>query len=256
MAQDHTLMASRFELKYLIPEKVALQVRAFVQQHLEVDEFGVGKQDFSYPVHSLYLDSDDWEIHRRTVNGDKLRIRYYNESPKPPVFFESKRRMKDVIMKQRGAVKRSAAARILAGYLPEPGDMKSEAVEDMMAIERFIQLMMDVNAKPKMHVAYDREAYVNNFNNEVRITMDRNVRGCLRESGELVVGMEKPYVATKDMVILELKFTGRFPHWYRDLVQRFDCFQTGAAKYVETTFMHHGTRQQLHPKDIIRNMVW
>ena len=40
MAQDHTLMASRFELKYIIPERVALQVRAFIQQHLEVDEFG------------------------------------------------------------------------------------------------------------------------------------------------------------------------------------------------------------------------
>jgi hypothetical protein len=260
MAQDHTLMASRFELKYLIPERIALQVRAFVQQHLEVDEFGVGKSDFSYPVHSLYLDSDDWEIHRRTVNGDKnrfkLRIRYYNESPKTPVFFEIKRRMKDVIMKQRGAVKRSSAAKILAGHLPEPGDMKSEAVEDRAAIERFIQLMMDVRAKPKMHVAYDREAYVNNFNNEVRITMDRNVRGCLRPNGELVVGMDDPYVATRDMVILELKFTGRFPHWYRDLVQRFECFQTGAAKYVETSFMHHGRKQGLHPRDIIRNMVW
>jgi hypothetical protein len=134
--------------------------------------------------------------------------------------------------------------------------MKSEAVEDVVAIERFIQLMMEVNAKPKMHVAYDREAYVNNFNNEVRITMDRNVRGCLREGGELVVGMDKPYTATTDMVILELKFTGRFPQWYRELVQRFECFQTGAAKYVETSFMHHGTRQKLHPKDIIRNMVW
>jgi hypothetical protein len=260
MAQDHTLMASRFELKYLIPEKVALQVRAFVQQHLEVDEFGVGKPDSSYPVHSLYLDSDDWEIHRRTVNGDKnrfkLRIRYYNESPKTPVFFEIKRRMKDVIMKQRGAVKRSAAAKILAGYLPESGDMAAESVEDMVAIQRFVQLMLDVRAKPKMHVTYDREAYVNDFNNEIRITMDRHVRGCPRPNGELVVGMDDPYVATTDMVILELKFTGRFPHWYRDLVQRFECFQAGAAKYVETSFLHHGRKQGIHPRDIIRNMVW
>src|SRR5882672_12824316 len=188
MAQDHTLMASRFELKYVIPNRVALQVRAFIQQHLELDEFGVGQPNLSYPVHSLYLDSDDWEIHRRTVNGDKnrykLRVRYYNESPKTPVFFEIKARMKDVIMKQRGAVRRSAAPKILAGHLPEPGDIKSEGVEDLVAIERFVRLMMDVRAKPKMHVAYDREAYVNNFNNEVRITMDRNVRGCLRESGE------------------------------------------------------------------------
>ena len=253
-------MASRFELKYLIPERIALQVRDFVQQYLEVDEFGVGKKDFSYPVHSLYLDSDDWEIHRRTVNGDKnrykLRVRYYNENPKTPVFFEIKARMKDVIMKERGAVRRAAAANILRGYLPEPGDIKGNGVEDMAAIERFLRLMMDVRAKPKMHVAYEREAYVNNFNNEVRITMDRNVRGCLRESGELLVDMKDPYVATTDMVILELKFTGRYPHWYRDLVERFDCFQTGAAKYVETTFMHHGRQQGLHPRDIIRNMVW
>src|SRR4051794_12416894 len=99
MAQDHTLMSSRFELKYLIPEKTALQVRTFVQQYLEVDEFGVGQPNLSYPVHSLYLDSDDLEIQRRTVNGDKnrwkLRVRYYNESEKTPVFFEIKRRMKD-----------------------------------------------------------------------------------------------------------------------------------------------------------------
>src|ERR1041385_2598690 len=134
MAQDHTLMSSRFELKYIIPNRVALKVRAFIQQYLELDEFGVGKPNLSYPVHSLYLDSDDWEIHRRTVNGDKnrykLRLRYYNESPKTPIFFEIKRRMKDVIMKQRGAVKRSAAARILAGFLPEPGDMVGHGVED------------------------------------------------------------------------------------------------------------------------------
>lgn len=261
MAQDHTLMSSRFELKYLIPERTALQVRTFVQQYLEVDEFGVGQPNLSYPVHSLYLDSDDWEIHRRTVNGDKnrykLRVRYYNESPKVPVFFEIKRRMKDVILKQRGAVKRAAAPKILAGYLPEPGDMKSDTPEDHAAIEEFLRLMMDVRARPQMHVAYDREAYVNNFNNEVRITMDRNVRGYPRPGGELLCDIPEPYRATPDdMVILELKFTGRFPHWYRDLVQHFDCFQTGAAKYVETTFMHHGKRQGLHPKEIIRNMVW
>jgi hypothetical protein len=260
MAQDHTLMSSRFELKYLIPEKTALQVRTFVQQYLEVDEFGVGQPNLSYPVHSLYLDSDDLEIQRRTVNGDKnrwkLRVRYYNESEKTPVFFEIKRRMKDVILKQRATVRRSAAPRILAGHLPQPGDLKSSSPEELAAIHRFVELQMEVNAAPKMHVAYDREAYVNNFNNEVRITMDRNVRGVPRPGGELLVSMKEPYVCTDDIVVLELKFTGRFPNWYRDLVEHFDCFQTGAAKYLETTFMHQGERWGLHPKEQFRSMVW
>lgn len=35
------------------------------------------------------------------------------------------------------------------------------------------------------------------------------------------------------MVILELKFTDRFPDWFRDLVEHFELFQCGAAKYCD-----------------------
>src|ERR1019366_9738624 len=122
MSQDHTLMESRYELKYLIPNALALQVRDFVQQHLEIDEYGACQPDLSYPVHSLYLDSDDWKIYWRTINGDKnrfkLRIRYYNDSPRTPVFFEIKRRMKDVILKQRCAIKRGGEEQVLARHVP------------------------------------------------------------------------------------------------------------------------------------------
>jgi hypothetical protein len=34
-------------------------------------------------------------------------------------------------------------------------------------------------------------------------------------------------------VILELKFTDRFPDWFQRLIQRFDLMQCGAAKYCE-----------------------
>jgi len=34
-------------------------------------------------------------------------------------------------------------------------------------------------------------------------------------------------------VILELKFTARYPNWFRDLVETFNCMQMGAAKYSE-----------------------
>src|SRR4051812_6261764 len=132
--QDHTLMASRFELKYLIPNMVALRVREFVQQHLELDEFGEGQPNLSYPVHSLYLDSPDWKIYWRTVNGDKnrykLRIRYYSDHPEVPIYFEIKRRMKDVILKQRCGVYREALPYCLAGHMPPPDKMASRSPKD------------------------------------------------------------------------------------------------------------------------------
>jgi len=92
------------ELKYLIPEATALLVRDFVRSYLAMDEFSVGRPNYSYPVHSLYLDSDDLKLYWRTINGDKnrfkLRLRYYSAQPGTPVFFEIKRRMNNCILKQ------------------------------------------------------------------------------------------------------------------------------------------------------------
>src|SRR5258706_341268 len=69
------LQASRFEQKYFISEELALHIREFVQSYLELDENGVGKPNYSYPVHSLYLDSEDLNFYWCTMNGDKNRFR-------------------------------------------------------------------------------------------------------------------------------------------------------------------------------------
>src|SRR5688572_33040428 len=126
MSQDR-LQQQRFELKYVIPDQVALAVRDFVRSYLELDEFGATLPNLSYPVHSLYLDSEDLFTYRATINGDKnrykLRLRYYNEKPESPVFFEIKRRTNNTIAKQRGGVRRSSVAAILSGQLPTPDDM-------------------------------------------------------------------------------------------------------------------------------------
>jgi hypothetical protein len=264
MAQNHTLMASRYELKYLIPQWLAVRVRYFVRQHLELDEFGQNPPNYDYPVHSLYLDTDDWKIYWRTINGDKnrfkLRIRYYNERDNTPVFWEIKRRMKDVILKQRCGIWRSAADRIVNGQLPQSGEMSApHDAAELKAIQEFFRLQYDLGASGKMHVAYEREAYINNYNNEVRVTFDRHVRVATRFDQSLMTQMKKPFVCTgtgadpDDLVILELKYSGRFPKWYQELVQTFNLTQAGAAKYAEGTTIYAG--RGLAAIDVIRNMV-
>jgi hypothetical protein len=255
MSQDHTLMGCRYELKYIVSERVALKIRQFVQQYLEIDEFGQGQPNLSYPVHSIYFDSEDWKIYWRTVNGDKnrykLRLRYYSDNPSTPIFVEIKRRMKDIILKQRGRIEHNAVPELVAGFIPQGPHLRS--AEEVHAIEKFLELMHEVNARPRMHIAYDREAYVNDHNNEVRVTFDRNVRAVLRPDGRITTEMENPYICTDKQVILELKFSNRAPFWYRDLVQTFNCFQTGAAKFVESANIHLG--RDLPERDVIRNML-
>ncbi len=116
------MQKQRFELKYLISEDTALMVRDFVRSYLDFDEYSVGKPNYSYPVHSLYLDSDALQLYWETINGNKnrykLRLRYYSTHADAPVFFEIKRRVNNCIMKQRGGVRQECVPLLLKGHLP------------------------------------------------------------------------------------------------------------------------------------------
>ncbi len=237
MALDK-MQQQRFEQKYIISEETALQVRDFVRCYLELDENGLGKPNYSYPVHSLYLDSDDLKLYWSTINGDKnrykLRLRFYNDNSDTPVFFEIKRRMNNCIMKQRGGVKRSALQWLLGGHLPEAGHLVSpNNVKQMVALQNFCRLMHEIHAKPKAHIAYLREAYVPHDDNSARLTMDRLVRTEPELTPRLCTEMVNPTLVWGKDIVLELKFTNRFPDWFRELVQVFNLRQCGAAKYVD-----------------------
>jgi hypothetical protein len=236
MAEDK-MQLQRRELKYMIREEVALQVREFIRCYLEADEFGAGRPNFSYPVHSLYLDSDTLVLYWNTINGNKnrykLRLRYYDDRPGSAVFFEIKRRMNDAILKQRGAVRRESVDWILSGQFPEPSLLISSDPRHLAALQRFSQLMIQDHCKPKAHVAYMREAWISSHNNSVRVTMDRQVYCDPDPTTKLSTSLVDPVCVFGKKVVLELKFTGRYPDWFRELVRCFDLMQGPAAKYAD-----------------------
>ena len=231
------MQQQRFELKYLITDRVALRIRDFVSSYLEIDEYGASKPNLSYPVHSLYLDSDDLKIYHQTINGTrnrfKLRLRFYDDRAETPIFFEIKRRVNNCILKQRGAVRRGAVNWLLAGHLPEPSHLISQEPKQLVALQRFSLLANLLHAKPKAHVAYEREAWMSPHDNSVRVTLDRSMTCEPRFSSVAGTRLESPVYTYGKNVILELKFTDRFPDWFRDMVRVFDLMQYSAAKYAE-----------------------
>ena len=234
---DDKMQLQRWELKYVIPEETALAVREYVRPYLELDEYGAGRPNLSYTIHNLYLDSDDLAIYWGTINGDKnrykLRLRFYEDNPKVPIFFEIKRRMNDAIMKQRGGVKRHAVEAVLGGQHPGPDDLVSGDARQLVAIQRFVELMIRDQAGPTAHVTYDREAWISPVDNSVRVTMDRNVFISPEFTTRFTAQMDEPSCVFGKLVILELKFTGRFPDWFKDLVRAFNLRQGSASKYAD-----------------------
>jgi hypothetical protein len=231
------MQRQRYEKKYRISEAMAERVREHVSSMLELDEHGIGQPNLSYPVHSLYVDSDDLATYWMTINGDKnrfkLRLRFYNDQPDSPVFFEIKRRVDKVIMKQRGGVRKEAVREILSGQLPNPEHLLSSDPRHTFALQRFCELTRQFEAVPKVHVAYQREAWIDPKSDAIRVTFDRAVRGEPESTTRFRTTMVRPVQPFGSEVILELKFTDRFPHWLQDMVECFDLVQCGAAKYCE-----------------------
>jgi hypothetical protein len=233
----HRLQASRFELKYVIDEECALGVRSFVSSHLDADEHTKLTENNSYAVNSLYLDSPDLTLFRQTAcgvkNRFKLRIRFYDGNADHPAFLEIKRRVTDVICKERAAITREGAACLVDGGLPDSsclvgtnGDPKSGS-----ALQNFCGLYESIGARACIYVSYMREAYVSPDSDQVRVTFDRELRGAPFERAAGFVPPEAGTMPDVGGVILELKFTDRFPAWMRELAQAFNLQRRSVPKY-------------------------
>jgi hypothetical protein len=248
---ENLLQRSRFELKYLITEKLAVQVRQFARNYLVPDPYAKFRADGSpgYGIYSVYLDNPSLDLMAATVHGHKnrfkLRARYYDENPQNPVYFEIKGRVNDAILKQRAKVRREVAARLLVEGVPHRSDLVDpEDTEQYVSLRRFCELRSQIRAKPQCIVAYDREAWMTADGNSARLTFDRALLGGPYR-GQFTATPQQDWVKPDVAhgidprillgVVLELKFTDRFPNWMRELVRVFDLTRTCMAKYVTCT---------------------
>ena len=235
---DHAQL-QRFELKYRVTEGTARAVRQFIRCYLQPDNFAAAAPELSYPVHTLYLDSPDLALYESTNGGDKnrfkLRIRFYEDGPDAPAFFEVKRRRNESISKLRAKVRRDCVAALLAGERPQLRHLAKPDAAQLFALQEFCRLKGVLNATPRSHIAYRREAWMSPTDNSMRITFDRQVQCEPQFSPRLHAGvMEDSAVQPfESEVIFELKFTNRMPHWCGELIRAFNLVRASAAKYAE-----------------------
>ncbi|MCC5789688.1 MAG: polyphosphate polymerase domain-containing protein [Opitutales bacterium] len=231
------LQAQRFELKYILDEQTAKGIRDFIFPYLTPDPFGANRANFSYPVHSLYFDSPDLKLHQSTINGErnryKLRIRFYEEEDDAPVYGEIKRRENNVIYKERCRIKRTAVRKIIAYQKPDRDELVNPEPEQERSLENFCHLFNGLRAQAITHVSYLREAWYGDQGNRIRLTLDRKVMTRPEPAGRLNPKPQGGVPVFGPNVVLELKFTGRFPQWMQEMVRVFQLRQTSAAKYVD-----------------------
>ena len=225
---------NRYEIKYLINESKAAAIEQFIEPYVRLDHYCQIQPSGSYPVVTLYLDSDDLRLCRESLHGHKnrfkLRIRSYTDEPDYPNFLEIKRRANTVIMKSRAEVTPCNVAPLLTRRLLNPQGNGSNGE----TIKQFMLYMNSINGGPVIRTRYKRQAFEDIVNERVRITFDRNL--CCKTTPVADVGLNGTgwQQMLLNKVVLEIKFTGRYPLWLSQMVKYFDLRKQSLSKYARS----------------------
>jgi len=230
---DHTLRR-RYEIKYLVSETRAAAITQFIRPYVRPDRYCKVRPKGAYPIVSLYLDSQDMRLCRESLTGKKnrfkLRIRSYTDDLDYPRFFEIKRRMNTVIVKDRSMVAHHEIPGLLSGIRP-PAKSKDRNAETLAQFQLYTNSLI---AGPVLLVRYQRQAFEGIADSRLRVTFDRDL--CCKTTSAAEVGLDgqgwQRY--RMDGVILEIKFTDRYPVWLGRMVRYFDLRQQSLSKYARS----------------------
>lgn len=232
----------RFELKYWLPEPVAEEVTRYASPYLALDPFCAREPSKGQWNFSLYLDTPDFSCYRHHIDAApdrfKLRVRAYGDPPVGICFFETKRKVKGVIVKTRTPMPLELAYPLLEGTYDELPLLRAE---ERRNLEGFLYLQAVHQVVPSVLVRCHRQAYASvDLFEDVRMTFDREIayqpaRGHTfeyeRNGWTPVNGELQHQQRGGEYVLLELKFPRIAPLWMREVVRKLEMWRVGYSKY-------------------------
>ncbi|HJM38682.1 MAG TPA: polyphosphate polymerase domain-containing protein [Planctomycetota bacterium] len=228
---DRTL-TSRFERKYLLDPGMLPEIRSWLSPHMGHDPFSAKCPDHRYSVCSLYLDNENLNLYHQTKNAEKnrfkLRARTYGDNINDPVFFEIKKRMDQIVRKDRVTIARDKALKYiesLSSYAPSETDLGDTN------FLRFVQSVEKTQSRPILLVRYMREAFESRTIDPVRVTFDSELQTQLAPDGKITHCEGEWTPVDVPGIILEIKYSDRFPSWIQSLVNSFGLRYTSVPKY-------------------------
>jgi len=164
----------------------------------------------------------------------KLRVRRYEDDPRSPTFFEIKKRLNNIVMKDRALLDSETAGSLLDMQRVGPARIAPGMTADNEhpVVSNFLRLARMIDARPVLGVRYLREAYESRGVDPVRITFDSNLEYAVLRSGYAYDEKLRWRRTRIEGVILEIKFTNRFPGWLSALARTFELDRRPVPKYV------------------------
>jgi hypothetical protein len=211
----------RYEKKYLISRSQYEALLPHLFERMKSDYYG------QYLVQNLYYDTERFDCVRASIEKpvykEKLRLRCYG-APRSGsnLFLELKKKFEGVVYKRRISVP-----------YKEQG---SVAVRDMIACEDS-QISREIGyfyalhpVSEKIHIAYERLAFVCLENLGLRVTFDTDIRFRVHELN-FTGALSGTAILPPGQILMEIKTIGAMPFWLSRLLGENGVFPRSFSKY-------------------------
>ena len=212
----------RIETKYLLDETTYRRLRERLENIAEVDRYGESS------ILNIYYDTPDYRLIRTSLEKpdykEKFRIRSYGVvAPEDMVFAEIKKKYDGVVYKRRIAVPWvDARDYVLDG---------KEVSADLYSLAEMDEFMRRYELKPKVFIAYDREALMGREDPLLRLTFDHNLRWRDTDLNLCTSDEGIPIQVGEQYVIMELKVKDAAPLWLTDILSEYEIYPGSFSKY-------------------------
>lgn len=220
---------NRYEHKYKLNTDTFNKVIEYMDRYMELDAYC--KNHSLYTIANIYYDTADNSLIRESLSKpaykEKLRLRSYGvPQSNSTVFLEIKKKYIGLVNKRRTSLKLSEAYDFLqTGVKPQLKPYMNGQV--LNEIDYFINSR---KLERKAYIAYDRLAYFERGNDDLRISFDTNIR-TRREDVALEAGDFGNKLLEGDVWIMEIKTSLAKPLWLCEMLSKLEIRSSSFSKY-------------------------
>ena len=220
---------NRYEHKYILDRKTFEKVIKSLDEHMIVDYHNEGCKP--YTIANVYFDTYDDYLIRNSLSKpeykEKLRLRSYGvPNEESIVFLEIKKKVRGIVNKRRTGLRLDEAYRFLSSGIP-PEPKKYMNAQVLRELEYFLKIY---DLVPKLYLAYDRIAYFEKDNNDLRISFDMNIRS-RRYDLKLEKGDYGKRLLPENTYLMEIKTSLAKPLWLTNMLTELDIKRERFSKY-------------------------
>ena len=194
---------------------------------LELDNYITKDTFYKSNILNIYFDNENNDLvinsNSKPIYKDKIRLRSY-EIPNldSDVFLEIKSKYEGVTNKRRIKLKLSEFYDYLSG----------KEINNSQIIKEIDYLFKYYNLKPNYFVAYDRLSFKGIDDDNLRITLDSNLRS-RKDNLRLEYGDIGEQYFKGDNYIMEIKTLNSMPLWLTNVLSKLKIYPTSFSKYGE-----------------------